>query len=145
MSNTHHSEVLKRSRGLNVLESLLQVLQLLINLALGLLGSLDGLRLESLNRLDLPVDVVLLWLESVELLLEVVDDGLVLEHAAVVGEVDGLWLLGQDLDLAASVVVALLESYKSVGGVAFEAELAAQAGPVDFGGCAALYGGVLAI
>jgi len=62
-----------------------------------------------------------------------------------VGEVDSLWLLGQELHLATGVIVALLEGYKSVGGVAFEAELAAQAGPVDFGGCAALYGGVLAI
>jgi len=62
-----------------------------------------------------------------------------------VAEVDGLWLLGQQLYLAAGVVVPLLEGYECVGGVAFEAELAAQAGPVDFGGCAALYRGVLAM
>lgn len=121
LSNTHHSEVLKRSRSLDVLERLLQILQLLINLALGLLSSLDGLRLECLDRLDLPVDVVLLRGEGVELLLEVVDDGLVLEDAAVVAEVDGLRLLGQQLHLAAGVVVALLEGYEGVGGVAFQA------------------------
>jgi len=145
MSNTHHSEILKRSRSFDVLERLLQILQLLIDLALGLLSGLDGLRLEGLNRLDLSVDIVLLWLESAELLLEVVDDGLVLEHAAVVREVDSLWLLGQKLHLATGVVVALLECYESVGGISFEAELAAQAGPVDFGGCAALYEVLLAI
>lgn len=43
------------------------------------------------------------------MVLDLVDDGLVLQDAAVVGEVDGLGLLGQDLDLAAGVIVALLE------------------------------------
>lgn len=47
------------------------------------------------------------------------------------------------MHLAAGVVVALLEGYEGVGGVALQAELGAQAGPVDFGGCAALYRGML--
>lgn len=139
-ANTHHSEVLERPGGLDVLEGLLQVLQLGVDLALGLLGALDGLGLVGLNGLDLAADVVLLDLEAVELLLDVVDDGGVLEHAAVVREVDLLRLLGQDLNLAARVVVALLEGLQGLGGGAAEAEFGAQVGPVDLGGGAALFG-----
>jgi hypothetical protein len=54
--------------------------------------------------------------------LDLVDDGLVLQDAAVVGEVDGLGLLGQELDLAAGVVVALLEVLERSGGLAAKAE-----------------------
>ena len=123
--NTHHSEVLKRPGSLNVLERLLQVLQLRINLALGLLGALHSLGLESLNGLDLSLHIVLLGLESIELLLNVGDDVLVLQDAAVVREVDGLGLLGEDLDLAARVIVALLEVGEGLGGIASEAQFGA--------------------
>ena len=54
------------------------------------------------------------------------------------GEVDLLGLLGQDLDLAARVVVALLEGLESLSGGTTEAQFGAQVGPVDFGGGAAL-------
>lgn len=53
-------------------------------------------------------------------------------------EVDGLGLLGEDGDLAAGVVVALLERLKGGGGVALETELLGQLGPVELEGCAAL-------
>lgn len=56
------------------------------------------------------------------MVLELIDDGRVLQDAAVVAEVNGLGLLGQDLDLAASLVVALLESLERGGGLAAEAE-----------------------
>lgn len=136
--NTHHSEVLERPGGLDVLEGLLQVLQLSVDLGLGLLSALDGLSLVGLDGLDLAANVVLLDLEAVELLLNVVDDGGVLENGAVVGEVDLLGLLGQELDLAARVVVALLEGLQGLGGGATEAEFGAQVGPVDLRGGAAL-------
>jgi hypothetical protein len=55
-----------------------------------------------------------------------------------VREVDGLGLLGEDGDLAAGVVVALLERLEGGGGVAPEAELLGQLGPVELEGCAAL-------
>jgi hypothetical protein len=55
------------------------------------------------------------------LLLDVVDDGLVLEDAAVMLEVDGLRLLGEDSDFAARIVVALLEGLEGSSSVAFEA------------------------
>lgn len=139
---THHSEVLERPGSLDVLEGLLEVLQLSVDLALGLLGALEGLCLVGLDGLDLAADVVLLDLEGVDLLLDVVDDGGVLQDGAVVGEVDLLGLLRQDLDLAARVVVALLEGLQGLGGGAAEAEFGAQVGPVDLGGGAALEGGV---
>ena len=91
-SITYHSEILKWSRSLNVLQSLLQILQLQVHTTLGLLCVLDSLSLESLNGLDLPSYIICDWLEGAEMLLELVDDGLVLEEAAVVCEVDLLGL-----------------------------------------------------
>jgi hypothetical protein len=118
---TYHSQVGKWPGLLDVLQGLLQIAQLLVHNALGLFGALDGLRLERLDRLDLSGHIVGLGLESIELLLDVVDDGLVLEDAAVVLEVDGLRLLGEDGDFAARVVVAFLEGLKGSSSVAFEA------------------------
>lgn len=138
LRKTYHGELVEWSSGLDVCKSLLQVLQLSIDLALGLLGAFHSLCLESLNGLDLSLDVVLLWLESVELLLNVVDDVLVLQDAAVLGEVDGLGLLGKDLNAAARIVVALLEVGERGGGVASETEFGAKVGPVDFEGCRTL-------
>jgi hypothetical protein len=118
---TYHSQVGKWPGLLDVLQGLLQIAQLLVHNALGLFGALDGLRLECLDCLNLSADIVCLGLESVELLLNVVDDGLVLEDAAVVLEVDGLRLLGEDGDFAARIVVALLEGLKGSSSIAFEA------------------------
>lgn len=129
--HTYHSEVLERPGALNVLQGSLEILQLSVDLALGLLGALHGLRLESLDALDLALDVVLLHLEAAHLLLDVVDDGLVLEDAAVVAEVDRLRLLGEDLDPAAGVVMALLEGLEGLSGAATEAELLGQGSPVE--------------
>lgn len=55
-------------------------------------------------------------------------------------EVDGLGLLGEDGDLAAGVVVTLLERLQSGRSLATEAELLAELGPVELEGCAALLG-----
>lgn len=131
-SNTYDSEIFKRPRLLNVLQRLLQIPQLLINHTLRLLCRLNSLSLEALNSLDLPVHIVRLGLESLELLLDVIDDGLVLEDRSVVGEVHALRLLGEDLKFPAGVVVALLEGLEGGGGLASETELCAEALPVDF-------------
>jgi hypothetical protein len=135
---THHSEVRERPRLLDVLQGLLEIAQLLVDNRLGLLSALDSLRLERLNSLDLPVHIVRLGLESVELLLDVVDDGLVLEDGSVLGEVDGLGLLGENGNLAAGVVVALLELLQGSGGGALQAQLGAELGPVELKSSAAL-------
>jgi hypothetical protein len=86
----------------------------------------------------LPAHIICLGLESIELLLNIVDDGLVLEDAAVVLEVDGLRLLGEDGDLAARVVVALLELLESGSSVALKAQLRADLCPVKLEGGASL-------
>jgi hypothetical protein len=138
MMSTYHCELIKRPRVLNVGQSLLQVRQLLINHNLRLLRALHSLGLESLNSLDLPVYIICGGLEGREALLDFVDDGGVLEVGAVVREVDGLGLLGEDGDLAARIVVALLEVLEGRGRVAFETELGGQLGPVELEGGAAL-------
>ena len=58
------------------------------------------------------------------------------------GEVDGLLLLLELSELAAGVVVALLEGDKRVGGLALEGELLGELGPVELEGCVALKKGV---
>lgn len=54
------------------------------------------------------------------------------------GEVDLGGLLGQLLDLAASIIVSLLKGDEGVGGVALKTELGTDLGPVDLESCAAL-------
>ena len=135
---TYNSEVGEWPGVLDVLERLLEVAQFLVDYGLGLLGALDGLGLESLNGLDLPSYIVCLGLEGLELLLDVVDDGLVLEDAAVVAEVDVGRLLGENSQLAARIVVALLEGLEGGGGLTLEAELGSELRPVELEGCAAL-------
>lgn len=89
MDATYHSELVKRPGGLDVLQRGLEVLELEVDLLLGRLGVLDGFDFEGLDGLELTADVVLGGLEGCEALLDLVDDGLVLEHGAVVCEVDG--------------------------------------------------------
>jgi len=136
---TYHSEVLERPGGLDVLQRLLQAVQLLVDLALGLLGVLDGLSLKRLDGLELAVQVVRRRLEVLEGVLDLVDDGLVLEHPAVVVKVDRLRLLRQHLHLAARVVVALLERLERGRRLPAETQRAGQLGPVDFQSGAALW------
>lgn len=135
---TYNGEILKRPSLLNVLQRLLQILQLLINHGLGLLCALHSLGLECLDGLNLARDVVGGGLESLELLLDVVDDGRVLQHGAVVGEVDRLRLLRQNSHLAARIVVALLEGREGGRRLALQAQLRADLGPVELEGGAAL-------
>lgn len=73
------------------------------------------------------------------MVLDLVDDGLVLQDLTVVVEVDGLRLLREDLDLAAGIVIALLEGLKRSGSLATEAERGRDLGPVDLESGAALY------
>lgn len=139
--NTYDSEVLEGTGGLDVLQGLLQVLQLSLNLTLGSLGVLNSLGLEGVNGLELAVDIVGSGLEGLEVVLELVDDSLVLQDAAVVAEVNSLGLLGEDLDLAASLVIALLESLERGSGLAAEAEGGRHLDPVDLESGAALFSG----
>jgi hypothetical protein len=58
-----------------------------------------------------------------------------------VREVDSLGLLGENGDLAAGVVVALLELLQGGGGGALQAQLRAELGPVELKSSAALLRG----
>lgn len=135
---TYDSEVLEGASGLDVGQGLLEVLELEVDLLLGGLGVLHGLDLKGLDGLDLAGDIVGGGLEGGEALLDLVDDGLVLEDGAVLSEVDGRGELRQLLDPAAGVLVALLESLKGGGGLTLEAEGGGDLGPVELESCASL-------
>ena len=135
---TYHSEILKWPGSLDVLQGLLQALQLRLHLILGLLSVLQSLSLECVDRLDLAGDVVSRRLEVLDVGLDLVDYGLVLQDRAVVGEVDILGGFGEELHLTSGVVVALLEGLQGGGRLAAEAERAGDLDPVDFESGAAL-------
>jgi hypothetical protein len=138
MTRTYHSELIKRPGSLNVLESLLEVGQFSLDATLGSLGALDGLSLESLDGLELTVDIVRGGLEGLEVVLDLVDDGLVLQDLAVGGEVDGLRLLGENLDLTAGIVISLLEGLQGRSRLTAKAQRAGHLGPVDLNSGATL-------
>lgn len=138
--NTYDSEILERPGLLNVLEGLVEVLELHVDLVLGRLGVLHSLNLEGLDGLELPVDIVRGRLEGGEALLNLVDDGLVLQHGAVVREVDLGGLLLEGLELAAGVIVALLEGMEGGDGLAAEAERGSDLCPVELDRGVALFG-----
>jgi hypothetical protein len=137
---TYNSEVLERPGGLDVLEGGGEVLELEVDGLLGGLGVLDGLDLEGVDGLELAAHVVGGRLELAEALLDLVDDGLVLERGAVGGEVDGGGLLREQLDLAAGILVALLEGLEGGDGLAAEAQRAGDLGPVELESSASLFG-----
>jgi hypothetical protein len=145
MSNTYNGEFVEWPGGLDVLEGLLEVAELSLDLALGLLSALHSLGLEGINGLQLTGDIVTGGLKGLEVVLDLVDDSLVLQDAAVVGEVDFLGLLGEELNLAAGLIVTLLEGLQGGGGLAAEAERAGDLDPVDLESGATLFTGRLAI
>lgn len=139
IESTYHRELVERTGSLDVLEGLLQVGQLGLNAALGLLGALNSLGLESVNGLELAVHVVGRRLEGLEVVLDLVDHSLVLEVLAVEGKVNGLGLLGKNGELAAGIIVALLEGLQGGSGLAAKAQRGADFGPVDLQGGATLW------
>lgn len=136
--STYHSEVLEWPSSLNVLEGLAEVLEFHGDLVLGSLGVLYRLNLEGLDSLDLPVDIVGGGLEGLESLLNLVDDGLVLQGGAVLGEVDLGGLLLEELELAASIFVSLLKGLEGGHRLAAEAEGGGDLDPVELERCASL-------
>ena len=137
-SGTYHSQLIERPGFFDVLQRLLEIAQLPVDNALGLLGALHSLCLESLDSLDLPSNIVRLGLECIELLLDIVDNGGILENGPVVGEVDRLRLFREDSHFTARIVIALLEALESGGSLTLKTELSADPGPVELEGGAAL-------
>lgn len=138
--NTYDSEVLERSGLLNVLQGSGKVLELQVDGLLGSLSVLHSLGLESINGLDLSGDIVGDGLEGSESLLDLIDNGLVLQGRSVGGEVNGGGLLGQSLELASGILVSLLEGLEGGNGLATEAQRAGDLGPVELESCASLLG-----
>jgi hypothetical protein len=124
-----------RSGALDVAQGLLQTAELDLHLLLGLFGVAGGDLFEFVDGSQLLGDVVAGRLEGLEVALDLVDHGLVLQQRPVVAKVDRLGLFGQRLDLAAGVIVAFLEGGQGAGGVAAKSELGAEFAPVELGGC----------
>lgn len=72
------------------------------------------------------------------MLLDLINDGLVLQDGAVVREVDLRWLLGKDLNAATGIIVALLECLEGGGGLASESEGLGDFRPVELECCTSL-------
>lgn len=114
---TYHSQVLEWPGLLNVLQGLLQVRKLRVNLALGGQGILDSLGLESLDGLQLLGEIDRDGLEGLVGPLNLINDGLVLEDSAVVSDIQLLGQSTENDDLAAGLLVALLERLKGGDGL----------------------------
>jgi hypothetical protein len=136
--STYDSEILEWASLLDVLQCLLQVLELQINSVLGGLSVLDSLALKGLDGLDLASDIVSDWLEGLEVVLYRVNNGLVLEDGAVVGEVDSRRRLGELLESATRILIALLERLEGGDGLAAESEVGGDCLPVKLESCATL-------
>ena len=122
-STAYLCQLLKRPRILNILQCLLQRSQFGIHGNLCLFRVLNRFCLKRLNGLDLPCDIVGLGLETLDLLLNLVDDGLVVDLGSVRSEVDGGRKVGENLDLPSGVVVTLFEGCEGSSGLALQAEL----------------------
>jgi len=69
-------------------------------------------------------------------LLDLVDDGLVLQDGAVVCKVELGWLIGQHLNPTAGILIALLKSLERGGGLTSQAKGAGYFRPVELESCA---------
>lgn len=72
------------------------------------------------------------------MLLDLVDDGLILQDGSVVCEVDLCWLFRQYYDLATGVFVALLKGLEGGDCLATETEGGSDFGPIELECCTAL-------
>lgn len=129
-------ELVKGSGGLNVGEGGLKVSELLLDGGGGLLSVGESLGLKGLDGLELLGDVVGDGLEVLVGGLDLVDNVLVLEGAAVGGEVDLGGLGGEVEELLAGLVIALAEGVEGGDGGASESEGGDNLGPVDLDGSA---------
>ena len=71
--------------------------------------------------------------------LDLVNHGLVFQLRAVRFEVYGLRGIGQQLNFATGVIVALLEGCQCSGSLTLETKGGADFRPIDFEGCASLW------
>lgn len=131
-----NGSLLPWSGTLNITQCLFEAPQFHLNLGLCLLSISQSDLLEALNRPQLLVDIVSLWLESLVVLLDLVNDLGVLENGTVRSEIDLLRLVLKLLEFSASVVVTLLEVCERGGCLASETKLGSNFGPVELCGSA---------
>ncbi len=84
------------------------------------------------------VDIIGLWFEAFEVVLDLVNDGGVFQESPVVAEVDVLLLILKDLHLSSGIIVSLLEGCEGGGSASAEAEGGLQLAPVELHGRAGL-------
>ena len=84
------------------------------------------------------VDIVSLWLEALEVIFDLVNDRGVFQERPVVAEVDRLWLILEDLQLSAGLIVSLLEGSEGGSSASAETEGGLQLAPVELHGRAGL-------
>lgn len=117
-----NSGILPSSSTLNIAQGLFKTPQLHLYLALGLLGILQSDLLETLNCFHLLADIVRLGLESLVVLLDLVDHLGVLQDAAVMLKLNRLRLVLQLQHSSSGIIVSLLEVRKSGCSLAAEVE-----------------------
>jgi len=116
---------------LDVGKSRLELLQLDVNLCLSLLSLGNRLGLEGLNSFNVGVDIISNGLEVRHKLLDLVNDGLVLENGSVVGKVDGGGLGGERMLQTLSLAVPLAEGLEGGDGLLSETERGVEASEID--------------
>lgn len=126
------SQLVKRSRRLDVVKSLLQVVEFSNNFFLRGPGAFQGLCLKCFNGLQLLGNVISHRLEALECRLNLVNDLLVLEHRPVVGKVDLGRLAGEVKRLFLCIVVSLAERLQRASSGSREAQRRNDFGPVEF-------------
>lgn len=137
LGNVLRGELVERTSILDVGESGLQLLELNVNLLLGLLGlgnlkharrtvrqmaandkhNTYSLSLEGLDRLEGGADVVGGGLEVVQELLSLIDNGLVLQYRAVASEVNGGGLASEVVVNTLGIGVTLAEGLDGSDGL----------------------------
>lgn len=136
LDNVVHGQLVERSGALNILQSGLQLFDLLQNRLLGQLGVLNGLLLEDVNSLQSLGHIVSDWLESLDSLLNLINNALVLQHLSVVSKVNVEGLTGQFKVLLLGLVVSLLESSQAGRSLASQSQGRDDVSPVQLGSSA---------
>jgi hypothetical protein len=113
-------------------------LKLRVDLTLGGLSVLSSGSLEGIDGGEDLGDIVGGGLEFLVRGLNLVDHSLVIEETAVVREVDLLGSVLEGSNLAAGILVALLEGLQLSRRLAFQAQGGGDTGPIDFEGSASL-------
>lgn len=132
-----YTQVIGFSSLVDILDRLLQIDHLFRDFLLRLLGILDGLGLKRLNALQDGRNIVRDRLELACSLLNLINDLGVLEHGAVVVEIDGGAGCLEMVEFCVGVDVAFAEGGQGGCGLWVQRQGRGEADPVDLGDCRA--------